>query len=88
MVFDYLIFRRDEEKLRPSTLNQAVVALRLFYRDFFSATGSCGSSSRSGAISRCRSCSSAMKSGDCWERCARPLQGDPGPYLSLRPARG
>jgi integrase/recombinase XerD len=33
-VFDYLIFRRDEQKLRPSTLNQAVVALRLFYRDF------------------------------------------------------
>jgi integrase/recombinase XerD len=34
-VFDYLIFRRDEQKLRPSTLNQAVVALRMFYRDFF-----------------------------------------------------
>src|SRR5215212_5634587 len=33
-VFDYLIFRRDEQKLRPSTLNQAVVALRLFYQDF------------------------------------------------------
>ncbi len=33
-VFDYLIFRRDEQKLRPSTLNQAVVALRMFYRDF------------------------------------------------------
>ena len=28
-VFDYLIFRRDEQKLRPSTLNQAVVALRM-----------------------------------------------------------
>jgi integrase/recombinase XerD len=33
-VFDYLIHRRDEQKLRPSTLNQAVVALRMFYRDF------------------------------------------------------
>jgi integrase/recombinase XerD len=33
-VFDYLIFRRDEQKLRPSTLNQAVVALRMFYRDY------------------------------------------------------
>jgi site-specific recombinase XerD len=33
-VFDYLIFRRDQQKLRPSTLNQAVVALRMFYRDF------------------------------------------------------
>lgn len=33
-VFDYLIFRRDEQKLRLSTLNQAVVALRMFYRDF------------------------------------------------------
>jgi site-specific recombinase XerD len=33
-VFDYLIFRRDQQKLRPSTLNQAVVALRLFYQDF------------------------------------------------------
>ncbi len=33
-VFDYLIFRRDEQKLRPSTLNQAVAALRMFYRDF------------------------------------------------------
>jgi site-specific recombinase XerD len=33
-VFDYLIYRRDEQKLRPSTLNQAVVALRMFFRDF------------------------------------------------------
>jgi integrase/recombinase XerD len=33
-VFDYLIYRRDEQKLRPSTLNQAVVALRMFYREF------------------------------------------------------
>lgn len=33
-VFDWLIHRRDEQKLRPSTLNQAVVALRMFYRDF------------------------------------------------------
>jgi integrase/recombinase XerD len=33
-VFDYLIFRRDQQKLRPSTLNQAVVALRLFYQDY------------------------------------------------------
>src|SRR5688500_18154998 len=33
-VFDYLIYRRDEQKLRPSTLNQAVVALRMIYRDY------------------------------------------------------
>ena len=33
-VFDFLIHRRDKQKLRPSTLNQAVVALRMFYRDF------------------------------------------------------
>lgn len=33
-VFDHLIYLRDEQKLRPSTLNQAVVALRLFYRDY------------------------------------------------------
>ena len=32
-VFDYLVHRREVEKLRPSTLNQAVVALRMFYRD-------------------------------------------------------
>lgn len=34
MVFDYLIHLRDKEKLRPSTLNQALVALRMCYRDF------------------------------------------------------
>jgi site-specific recombinase XerD len=34
MVFDHLIYLRDKEKLRPSTLNQAVVALRMFYRDY------------------------------------------------------
>lgn len=34
MVFDHLIHLRDQQKLRPSTLNQAVVALRLFYRDY------------------------------------------------------
>ena len=33
-VFDHLIYLRDQEKLRPSTLNQAVVALRMFYRDY------------------------------------------------------
>ena len=33
-VFDFLLHRRDAQKLRPSTLNQAVVALRMFYRDF------------------------------------------------------
>src|SRR4029450_8393448 len=33
-VFDSLIFRRHQQKLGPSTLNQAVVALRMFYRDF------------------------------------------------------
>jgi hypothetical protein len=32
--FDYLIHRREVEKLRPSTLNQAVVALRMFYCDY------------------------------------------------------
>ena len=30
-VFDYLISRRDEQKLRPSTLNQAVMGLRMSY---------------------------------------------------------
>ena len=34
MVFDHLIYLRDTEKLRPSTLNQAVVALRMFFRDY------------------------------------------------------
>ena len=34
MVFDHLIHLRDEQELRPSTLNRAVVALRLFYRDY------------------------------------------------------
>jgi integrase len=34
MVFDHLIHLRDKEKLGPSTLNQAVVALRMFYRDY------------------------------------------------------
>ncbi len=34
MVFDHLIHLRDQEQLRPSTLNQALVALRMFYRDF------------------------------------------------------
>lgn len=33
-VFDYLIHLRDAQKLRPSTLNQAVVALRMFFRDY------------------------------------------------------
>jgi len=37
-VFDYLIHLRDIQKLRPSTLNQAVVALRMFYRDFAGLT--------------------------------------------------
>jgi Phage integrase, N-terminal SAM-like domain len=34
MLFDHLIYLRDKERLRPSTLNQAVVALRMFYRDY------------------------------------------------------
>ena len=34
MVFDHLICLRDEEQARPSTLNQALVALRMFFRDF------------------------------------------------------
>jgi integrase/recombinase XerD len=34
MVFDHLIYLRDTEKLRPSTLNQALVALRMFFRDY------------------------------------------------------
>jgi len=34
MVLDHLIHLRDQQKFRPSTLNQAVVALRLFYRDY------------------------------------------------------
>lgn len=33
-VFDYLLHLREHDKLRPSTLNQALVALRMFYRDF------------------------------------------------------
>ena len=33
-VFNFLVHRREVEKLRPSTLNQAVVALRMFYRDY------------------------------------------------------
>ncbi len=33
-VFDYLLHLRDHDKLRPSTLNQALVAVRMFYRDF------------------------------------------------------
>ncbi len=33
-VFDHLIHLRDSEHLRPSTLNQALVSLRMFYRDF------------------------------------------------------
>ena len=33
-VFDFLIHRRDEQKLRPSTLNQAGVALRMFYDEY------------------------------------------------------
>lgn len=32
-VFDYLLHLRDHDKLRPSTLNGALVALRMFYRD-------------------------------------------------------
>jgi len=31
-LFDYLIFRRDEQKLRPSTLNQAVVQHSVSFR--------------------------------------------------------
>ena len=37
-VFDYLIHLRVVQKLRPSTLNQAVVALRMFFRDFAGLT--------------------------------------------------
>lgn len=33
-VLDFLIHLQNERKLRPSTLNQAVCALRTFYRDF------------------------------------------------------
>ncbi len=36
MLLDHLIHLRDKEKLRPSTLNQAVVALRMFYHDYLS----------------------------------------------------
>ena len=43
MVFDHLIHLRDKEKLRPSTLNQAVVALRMFYRDYLERDWRCGS---------------------------------------------
>jgi site-specific recombinase XerD len=34
MLFDHLIYLRNKERLRPSTLNQAVVPLRMFYRDY------------------------------------------------------
>jgi hypothetical protein len=71
MVFDHLIYLRDKEKLRPSTLNQAVVALRMFYRDYLGRDWKLWEQSRSGAISRCRWCSPAMKSTNFWERCAR-----------------
>jgi site-specific recombinase XerD len=33
-VFYFLLHRRDAQKLRPSTLNEAVMELRMFYRDF------------------------------------------------------
>jgi len=32
-VLDFLIHLKDENKLAPSTLNQAVCSLRTFYRD-------------------------------------------------------
>lgn len=33
-VFDYLLYLRDDQKRRPGTLQQALAALRMFYRDF------------------------------------------------------
>ena len=65
-VFDYLVHRREVEKLRPSTLNQAVVALRMFYRDYLASSGRFGSASRSGAIIRCRWCLHAGRPGGYW----------------------
>ena len=53
-VFDYLVHRREVEKLRPSTLNQAVVALRMFTAITMESGGRCGSALRSGAIIRYR----------------------------------
>ena len=86
MVFDHLIHRARGEKLRPSTLNQAVVALRMFYRDYLGRAGSCGSNSRSVAISRCRWCSHAMKSINYGSVRENRFKRGARAHLSLRPA--
>ena len=65
-VFDYLVHRREVEKLRPSMLNQAVVALRMFYRDYLGKRWALWELLRSGAIIRCRWCSHAGRPGGCW----------------------
>ena len=33
-VFDYLVYLRDDRKLAPSSVNQALVPIRMLYRDF------------------------------------------------------
>jgi Phage integrase, N-terminal SAM-like domain len=60
--FDYFIHRREVEKLRPSTLNQAVVALRMFYCDYLGkgAVGALSNSPGSPAAGR------AHARGRCW----------------------
>jgi integrase len=57
---DHLIYLHDKQK-RPSTLKQATVALRLFFSDYLGGTGSCGNSSRSGAMSPFRWYSPAVR---------------------------
>ena len=69
-VFDYLVHRREVEKLRPSTLNQAAVALRMFYRDYVGRQWVLWSALRSGAIIRFRSSLHARRPADCWAACA------------------
>jgi site-specific recombinase XerD len=40
-VLEFLLFLRDTRKLRPASVNQAVVALRCFYRDLLGLTWAC-----------------------------------------------
>ena len=57
---------REVEKLRPSTLNQAVVALRMFYRDYLGRRWALWERFEIRAIIRCRSCSHARRPGGYW----------------------
>ena len=60
-VFDYLDHRREVESCVPSTLNQAVVALRMFYRDYLGRKWALWE-----RFVRCRSCSRARRPGGYW----------------------